>query len=244
MIKRITLLILVFYFTGQLFAQTVTDNMVQQGINEFYAARFEDAIQTLQNAVINNQLSPLDLFNAHLYIAFSLIRQNSDTDHIKLNIIEAIKAKPDVELDIKKIPPDLIQQYSELRSNLLGNLLILTDPTNVSVLLINRDDNKLYNEYSPARFDNLFMGEYDLILAKDEFSTLTAGVSVQPGKTDTLVYTLTKKEIPFYKNWYYIGGAGAALTSILLIWQPWDGGGDGKKPVANLPGPPARPEIP
>ncbi len=224
-------------------AQNVTDKVVQQGINEFYAAHFEKAIQTLQDAVVNNELGPADQFNAHLYIAFSHIRQNADPDHVKLNMIEAIKAAPDVELDEKKIPPDLIAHYNQMRSNLLGNVLIVSDPPNVSALLIDKED-KLVNEYTPALFEHLFLGEYDLVLAKDGYTTLTAGVNVQPGKTDTLLYTMVKKEVPFYKNWYYIGGAGAAATGLLLIWQPWNGGDDGKNPVSNLPAPPARPEIP
>ena len=223
-------------------AQNVTDASLLDGINLFYSARFEQAIQIFREKIIANTLNDENLFAAHLYLAFSLKRQNADQELIKLHLKNAIKAKPDNTLDPNKFPPDLYDIFINAREQLLGNLVIITEPLQSAVILIEPKKSKIKNKYSPATFSNLFQGPYEVVITKDGYLSQTGLMEVRPGMTDTLVVHLKERQNQLLKKWW-TWGSGLALTTAFVIYKAVSGDEASETPAATpLPSPPGRPD--
>jgi hypothetical protein len=106
---------------------------------------------------------------------------------------------------------------------------------------------KVTNESTPFVFKDLLAGEYQLVIAKDGYLTMTQTDTLMPGKPDTLIFELTKKKSMINKvnkRWLAWGGAGLVLTTAIIVSIPW--GGNEEKPKINpdLPVPPSRPGKP
>jgi len=220
---------------------------VQQGIGLFYSARFEEAAQVLQAAVLDGTLSKSELFTAHLYIAFSRIRLNAEAETVRLNFSAAVKADPAQQPDPGKTPPDLYEQFAAVRNSLVGGLLVLSDPPEASVLLMEPVAGVMVNGYTPITFSSLLQGEYELVVSKDGYLTHTETVNILAGQSDTLIVSLAQKK-PLLsaakKRWIVLGGGGLLLTTAILASIPWAGEGEEPKPTPDLPVPPNRPGRP
>jgi hypothetical protein len=244
----IKLLVIVLVFQSlESSGQAISQANVERGIELFYMAQFDEAAQILQSAVISGTLSKSDLFSAHLYIAFCRIRQNADAGTIHLNFLAAIKADPSRELDAVKTPPDLCEQFTDVRRSVLGDVMVISDPPGASVILMEPKAGTFVNNYTPVLFPNLFDGDYQLIIAKDGFLSQTQAISVMPGKVDTVLITLDKKKSVFdkiNKRWLAIGGGGVLLTTAIVALLPGDNQGSKPKKYPDLPLPPGRPGKP
>jgi hypothetical protein len=236
----LSLLMFVAGSTAPLQAQEVTDPNVLKGIDLFYSARFEESVEILQQAVIDNvNLTGDDRFAAFLYLGFCRIRQNADDELITMHLTEAIRIDPDIQLDAEKIPPDLFERFLSIRPKVLGGLIIVTDPPAASILLVEPGSNRIRNEYAPTAFHNLFEGSYELFVAKEDYETEISTVQIKAGVTDTLVFRLAKNKKPIYKRWWAWGGG---LVTGYLIYELLDRDeGEKPRPSSDLPAPPQRP---
>jgi hypothetical protein len=223
--------------------QPVMQSNVQQGVELFFSARFEEAVQILQTAVINGNLTPAQLFTAYLYIAFSRIRQNAENETIRLNLEAAIKADPSQKLDAIKTPPDLYEQFENLRKNILARLAVFSNPPAASVLLMAPKQGKVINGSTPGVFTDLLAGEYQLVVARDGYNTASQTVTLMPGKQDTVVFELIQKKSIINrvnKRWLAWGGGGLVLTTAILASIPWSKEEEKPKTQPDLPLPPNR----
>jgi len=234
-------LILLFGVTD-LSAQAISSKIVQSGIEAFYTADFEAAKTTLQDAVIDAPLSNHDLFYAHLYIAFCNIRLARDLEAVRLHFIRAIKMRPDIELDPMKISPDLYDRFVAVRNEIISSLVVLTEPENASVVVIEPLTEAVLSKQSPAIFRNLLEGHYQVLISMQGYLTWSRTVELKAGISDTLSITLVQEKKSFFARiWPYGAGAVAASAIVFAVTQM-------NKPEAvpplkpDLPGPPDRPK--
>ena len=160
-------LIIMLFETNNLCAQIVSDPTVIEGVDYFYSAKFSQAIETLRKAISTDSLGKEDAFAAYLYMAFSQMRQNTSQNSVDKNLMAAIKANPNIEIDGTKIPPDLFERFVAVRKNSLGGLFVVSEPGAASAILLKQDGNKITTRYTPAEFTNLFIGQYELVIPKD-----------------------------------------------------------------------------
>ncbi len=230
-------------FAAAASAQDIRNMDVIEGIKAFYMADFEGARRILQNALINDRLEDDDLFAAHVYIAFSYMREEIQPETARLHIVRAITSAPQVELDQEKIPPDLYEQYMQVRESLVGTIFVETDPDSAAVLLLEPTKGLVMNRTSPVVFGNLLQGNYQIVLSKDKYASKTVDVQLSPGAQDTVSAVLLEKRTSFFKKYWYVGAGAVATTA--LIYAVTRGGDDGSSnpptPIDDLPGPPDRP---
>ena len=233
----VMILVLVWASPGQ----KISSPDVIRGVDQFYSARFDEAIRTLDSAISSGSLPKDDLFAAHLYMAFSYLRQNAEPSVVDLHFVEAIRSNPNLAVDSTRIPPDLYERYMQTRKRILGNLLVVTVPGAASAILFGQQGEKVMNQYTPALFSNLLAGEYELLIAKEGYKPRTASPVVRAGVTDTLMITLVEKKKSFLKSYWPWGGSLLIATSIAISRLT---GKEAKKEDSTLPAPPGRPEKP
>ncbi len=219
--------------------QTTINQTLLQGIEEFYSARFEDAIKSLQEVTTSLLSTQDDLFAAHVYLAFCYIRQGADEAVVRQHFIAAIQANSTIDLDPNRIPPDLFERFVAIRETMVGGLIVRTNPPEATAILVEPETGRQINKDTPASFPHLLQGTYGLIVSKAGYKLQTNSIKVRPGATDTVLVNLAKKSSAFYTRWWAWGG-GLAFATALLIY------GAGEEPSkekvqSDLPGPPARP---
>lgn len=218
---------------------------VMEGVKAFYMADFEGARRILQDALINSQLTPEDQFTAHIYTAFSYMREEIEPETARMHIRQAITTSPQSELDQTKIPPDLYQNYIEVRQSIVGSIFVQTEPDSASVLLLQSSTGTVMNRTSPVVFGNLLEGDYQIVLSKDKYASKTVEVQLTPGMQDTVDVILIEQKRSFFRKYWYVG-AGALATTALIYAATRSGGEEPGEPtpttpVNDLPGPPDRP---
>ncbi|NIA31198.1 MAG: hypothetical protein GWP06_14975 [Actinobacteria bacterium] len=241
MIKKfifVVLFVFMLFDSGNTLAQKVSDPAVIEGVDYFYKAKFPQAIESLRKAISTGKLPGDDVFAAYLYMAFSQMRQNAPQDSVDINLVAAIKANPNIEIDGTKIPPDLFERFVAVRKSTLGGLLIVTEPGAASAILMKQDGNEVMTRYTPALFTNLFAGPYELVIAKDGYKPQTALANVSASRTDTLIVILNEKKNTIFKKWW-TWGSGLAVATAIAIFQKT---GKKKEKEGDLPEPPARPK--
>ncbi len=231
--------IIVFSSPKSAHQQTTMNATLLQGIEEFYSARFEAAIESLQDVADSRLSSQDDLFAAHIYLAFCYIRQNADEALIRRHFVAAIQANSSVELDPNRIPPDLFEQFEAIRKTLVGGLIVQTDPPDATAILVEPEMGRQINKDAPASFPHLLQGTYGLIISKTGYKLQTSSINVRPGATDTVVVTLARRNAAFYTRWWAWGG-GLAFATAMLIYGAGEEPKQEKIPT-DLPDPPTRP---
>ncbi len=231
------ILTIAFFEADNLCAQKVSNPAVIQGVDYFYSAKFSLAIETLGKAISTDSLDKEDTFAAYLYMAFSQMRQNTSLNSVDKNIKAAIRANPTIEIDGTKIPPDLFDRFVAVRKSSIGGLFVVSEPGAASAILLKQDGNKIMTRYTPAEFTNLFVGQYELVIAKDGYKPQTALANVVGSQTDTLIVILNVKRKSIFKKWWAWGSGLAAATAIAIFQKT---GKKGEK-EGDLPEPPARP---
>lgn len=242
--SRLVLLVIMLLFVtiaafGQEQPEEVAISKLRQGIDLFYMAKFESAVRFLREVLLEGTLSKSERFDAYVYIGFSLIRQNEAPELVDKSFIEALNADPQKSLNRFKIPPDLLARFELVKANTMGGIVLQSDPPDAAALLVNTDYDVELFEITPVVFDNLLVGEYDLLVAKNTFKQQVTSVVIRPGVVDTLLITLVKKPKPIYKRWWTWGGGLAIATALAIATS---GGGEGEPPESSdLPPPPKRP---
>jgi hypothetical protein len=234
----VLLFIIVTAFSQDLLEEDAQSKL-SQGIDSFYMAKFESSVRLLREALLEGTLNKSDQFDAYVYIGFSLLRQGKDPSLVEKSFLEALNADPTKSLDRFKIPPDLLVRFESVKANTLGGLKVVSVPLEASVLLVNSDYNVELLETTPVVFNNLLVGEYDLLVSKNTYRNEIFTVVIRPDAIDTLVVQLAKKPKPIYKRWWAWSG-GIALATALVIAS--SNGGEGEPPEGpDLPTPPERP---
>jgi len=237
----IVLLVVAIAFTtfAQEQPQSPAQSKLNKGIEMFYMAQFESAIRFLREALLDGTLSNSEQFDAYVYIGFSLIRQNENQELVDKSFIEAIKAAPQKTLSPLKVPPDLLTRFQSVKANMRGDIVVESDPADAVVLLVNPDYDVEMAEIAPAVFDNLLVGQYGLLVSKEQYQQKIFKVINNPGMVDTIRVTLEKKSQPFYKRWWAWGSGLAIATAIAIATS---GREEDKPPeTSDLPAPPERP---
>lgn len=220
-------------------AQEVVGTRLEKGVEYFYTASFDLAVETLQDAIKMDELNKDELFAAHLYLAFCHLRLNAPEQTIQEHFRTAVRVNPDFEIDPVRTPPDLHQQFYKVRSSLLGKLVLSTIPSGATIFLVDSLGSNMLNQTSPAIFPNLLVGSYEILIAKEGYKALTDAIQIHPGVSDSLVITLEKKGKPFLKKWWPWGGfAVAAVVAVSALTR------DDKATLREdkeLPFPPPRP---
>lgn len=198
-------------------AQTVASDLLKQGIEYFYVARFDEAVLTLRQAIKAGGLNKTELFDAYVHIGFSLIRSNGQGMLIDQAFAQAIKIDATRNLSSAKVPPDLIQRFDEVRNKIVGGLVVIVRPPEASVLLLQPDYNIELVGIAPANFNDLLIGEYNLLISKSKYQTALKTTMLKPGKVDTLYVILNEKPKPFYRQWW-AWGSGLAIASAAVTY--------------------------
>lgn len=233
---------LLLILCGMLRGQSITQPGVVQGVNLFYEARFSEALQVLEQLIEEGNLTEENLFAAHLYTAFCRIRHEADEDAIFADFVSAIEVNPKIDVDYRRLPPDLYEQYLNVRVKVLGHLIVDSQPSSASLLLFEQNSSKIIRQYTPVEMRDLMVGNYELVIAKDGFVPQTAQISVRPNKTDTLLFVLEEKQVSLVKK-YWPWAGGFVVTTALVLSQMFDK--EVEKPeIFTLPEPPARPTNP
>jgi hypothetical protein len=204
-------------FTGELLFGQTQHREVSQGIAEFYEANFEEATATLMDAISEKDLNRTDLFNAYLYLAFSLVRNNAPEEAIEMAFKGSIRINPAYELDVFKIPPDLISRFNSIRSQMVGGLYVVSNPREASVLGVQREENLTIMGKTPIIFEKQLIGEYNLLISKDLYEDKYMNVEIKPATIDTLYITLTQLPKPVHKRWWMWAGGIIVLTILINL---------------------------
>jgi len=192
--------------------------------------------------LLYSRLGDEDLFAAHIYIAFSYLREEIEAETARLYIIKAIQIAPDVQLDVGKIPPDLYQQYIQIRQSIIGSLSIRTTPEDASAVLIEPTKNRAQNLQTPGVFENLLEGRYNLLVSRPGSQSYSAVVTLAAGEAKSVEVVLLEKRRSFLqKYWPY--GAGALAATVVIVAAA-GGKGDARPVAGDLPTPPIRPNRP
>ena len=186
--------VFLLFCLAPIFAQNISDEAVKKGIESFYMADFEEAMNTLQNAIINDVLSDEEQFYAHIFVGFCHIRQGSDPATVNVYFKRAITISPHTELDPMKIPPDLYDAFTGVKNALLGAVVVMSDPLDATVLVIEPSSNAIERKITPAAFHNLLEGSYQVLVSKNGYETFAGSVQVLPGASDTLNVILLQKK--------------------------------------------------
>ena len=223
---------------GQELPKESAKNKLRQGIDMFYMAKFESSVRLLREALLEGTLGKSEQFDAYLHIGFSLIRQDEDPELIDRSFLEALNADPKKSLSSSKIPPDLLARFESVRTNTIGGIVVQSDPPNAATLLVSTEYDVELLDITPVVFENLLVGEYDLLVSKDTYKQEVISIIVKPGVIDTMLISLVKKPKPIYKRWWTWGG-GIVLATALAIATSGDSDG---KPLETkeLPTPPNR----
>ncbi len=235
----------VFYimmaWSAAMWARAIDDGRVKDGIDAFYQAEFETSARLFCAALASDSLSLSDRFDAHLYLAFALIRENGHPDSSRSHFEQAVALDPNRALDANLIPPDLYEQYLMVRQTSMGGVIIYTQPVQAVAILYDRNTGRSISMRTPAHFVNLVKGEYDLLVHQDGFNELQETVTLQAGRTDSLYFELPPLARAWYKRWYTWGGGGALLLAAWFVLNRDDGNGKPLLPEGDLPAPPKRP---
>jgi hypothetical protein len=127
---------------------------------------------------------------------------------------EAVKLNPTRNLSSFKIPPDLIQAYEDVRKKMLGGLVVHAYPPESSIMLLQTENNIELVGVSPAYFNDLLAGEYNILISKPKYDSSLRTIQIEAGKTDTIRVTLFEQKVPIYKKWWAWGGSIALATAI------------------------------
>lgn len=238
--KKIVLYMMMIWATTA-WCREVDDARVKAGIDAFYQAEFETSGTLLRAALSSDSLSPADRFDAHLFLAFTIIRENGDPDSSRFHLEQAMALEPNRDLDSNLIPPDLYEQYVMVRQSSMGGLVILTQPADAVAILYDQRSGRSVSIKTPAHFVNLVKGEYDLLLHLEKYAKVQKILSVQSGRTDSLSFDLQPMGKSWYKRWYTWSGGGAALLLAWFVLNRDSGSDTPVQPETDLPVPPKRP---
>jgi hypothetical protein len=220
-------------------SQEESGRMVRKGQEAFYQAEFEQAHAIMRQVLRDSAAAAHDRFDAHLFSAFSLIRQNADQDSIRSHFQQAVLIDPARELDANLIPPDLYDQYVLVRQAAMGGVTILSKPAQAVAICYDPRAGKSISMNTPAAFLNLYAGEYEIVLHALGHRDLQTMIKVLPGRTDSLFFQLSQLPKPWYKKWWAWGGGGACAALAFFALQ--DSGDKASAKGNELPLPPARP---
>ncbi len=237
--RSLILIITFFAFSAALNAQALRSMRVIDGVRAFYMADFQGARAMLQEALLTSRLSAEDFFTAHVYIGFSYMREEIEPETARLHIVRAIQSAPEVELDQTRIPPDLYDRYLEIRRTLIGTLKVTTMPADATALLVVANRGRAMTLRTPAVFENLLEGTYNLLITRTGFKSHSAEVTVVADQEQMLEVQLEERRLSFLqKYWPYGAGALAATAGVAAILSVR--GGEKPKP-STLPTPPDHP---
>lgn len=211
---------------------------LEEGMRHFYAAQFDSAIAVLRPLLQQRESDPETLFQANLYVGFSLIRQGESDVLIDKVFHEAVRLQPNRQPDRTRIPPDLADRYQKSRDALLGGLLVYCEPIFSQVILMDSRYGPQTDEGIPARFLSLLPGDYQLIVSQKGYKDHLVRVSISPGTQDSLLVELERK-LPIWKKWTTWAG-GAAMVTALVVTQISGASSESEK-ESELPTPPVHP---
>jgi hypothetical protein len=243
MIKRFSLfsilcvLVLINLLSAQ---QSRYSPKVEKGLELFYQAEFDRAVDVLGEVLDNPLATQADLFMARVYTAFTLIRSGVESAVVDQMLQTAIRANPGQSLDPMRTPPDLFKRFNSIRRSMMGDIVIKTEPADANVVLIDPEVGSKVSLTHPAVFSDLVNDQYQIAVTRKGYAEKVLQVEVTGGKPDTLFVSLQKQTV----NWmrYAPWAGGAVLLGTLLATQL--GGGDDDSdtpPSAVLPSPPNRP---
>ena len=156
----------------------------------FWEARFEPARTALESVLQRSDLKDTYRYEAHLFLAFTLVRSNEPESVYQPHFESAIRLNFRNQLDTAKYPPDLIADYKRIHHALVGCLYIYSDPE--TEFMIIDDDSVLNRASTPIEICELVDNHFDLLFSKDGYIKQLHPLHLTPGKTDTLQITLKK----------------------------------------------------
>ncbi len=223
--------------------EQVLDNLIL-GKKLFWEAKFEESISHLKKVVESNTKNKEYLFEAYLYMGFSLARQNAHQAKIDSTFEQAIKIDPKRNLDELVIPPDLAEEFHNVRDKLVGCAYVNSEPIGAELMGV-RGNNILFIETTPAHICEL-SATFQLHFSKQGYDGYVIPVKLKPGMVDTLFVKLNPlitQKSRGTKLWPWIGGGIVVSTAAVLFKTVIGGGGGngGGVELEDLPGPPDRP---
>ena len=240
-IALILLLTLNGIFRNLVYAQDKAQQKVLEGVQLFWNAKFDEAIEVLQEAITLNMLHQNELFSAYLYLGFSLVRLGGQTEVIDQTFRQAIKANPLLKLDSFKIPPDLLNRFEKLRNSMIGYVYITSNPTDAEVIGYNQEKEIKFQGKTPFFSEDLLVETYDILILKKDYQEKILRVNLLPAVLDSFNITLRMNEKPFYKKWWTWAGGGVVIASIIAIISTSESAKTQAMNSSDLPMPPDRP---
>ncbi|MBN1480433.1 PEGA domain-containing protein [candidate division KSB1 bacterium] len=198
------------------FCQNISHETVNRGIEAFFMANFDQAIQILQSAIIDHMLSEEERFYAHLYTGFSHIRQGDDFEIARSHFQQAITLDPRKDLDRTIIPPDLCDAYDAVRNSTLGCLFITSEPHNATVMLIEPKKNQIERQRTPAIYAHLPEKSYQILVTHEGYEIFSSRIEVLAGVSDTMHVTLTPKRKSLLGRYWPYGAGVLALSAVFV----------------------------
>lgn len=243
----VSIFLLTAVFVSSGWSQDRALQQLIQGKKLFWEAKFDQAIAALNNVINADEVSEDNLFEAHLYHGFVLLRRNAPPSQAYAHFEKAIRLYPRREIDDPAIPPDLIESFEEIRGRLLGCYYVITEPAGADLMVVEGDSVRSSHE-TPVAICELADTDYQLLLKKPGYESRFVPLDLQAGKTDTVNVALsatTAKRIPSEGSgiwpWVVRGSviAGAAAVIYLTVVDEGVETAEGSQ----LPGPPDRPDV-
>jgi len=228
-------------FLSDIFAQERQNPNVYKGVQLFWNAQFEEAIDVLRETIAYEKLSKDELFSAYLYLGFSFIRSNTQPGLVDQIFRQAVKANPQLKLDPFKIPPDLLTRFEKVRNNLVRSFYITSQPSEAEVLVYGVDKKILFRGATPQQLTEILSGTYEIRMKKKNYHDEIFQVDFSATTADTLNVILKLKDVPLHKKWWtWAAGGGVVLATIAALII--ENEAISKQPASSdLPMPPARP---
>ena len=212
-----------------------------EGVQLFWNAKFDEAIEVLQDAINLNRLNQDELFSAHLYLGFSLVRLGAQSEVIDETFRQAVKTNPRLKLNSFKIPPDLLNRFEKLRNSMIGSVYITSNPTGAQVIGYDQEKEIKFQGKTPFLSEDLFVETYDILISKKDYQDKILRVNLLPAVMDSLDITLRMNEKPFYKKWWTWAGGGVVVASVIAILSTSESSKTPAKHSSDLPMPPGHP---
>lgn len=228
------------------------DKALQQLINGkkfFWEAKFDDARKSLENVLEIETAKSEYRRDAHIFLAFVLMRQGQRRAVFDRDFEAAVKLDHEYELDPKRYPPDLLEAFDRVKRNLIGCLYMEVVPEDAEIVGV-KGDSILFRQTGPLDFCGLANGEeYELLVTRDGYSQELVTLKMKPGMTDSVRVTMTllhnREKGGIVWPWVFrsaiVGGAAAIVYTTVLSKDDEPGGIPEPPGDTLLPEPPARP---
>jgi len=220
---------------GATIAQTLVEHY-EKGRDYFEKGEYEQAFESLSDAVDPDQLSGEHVFGVNCFLAFTAFKLKKDEQEVIKYVAAAIVANPDGNASDLTTERELVRMYTRYWQKLTGSLYLVSEPAGASVSIARPGSLRFLTAKTPAVIPNLSLGTHEIVVQIDGYMQERLNYQPQPLATDTMLVSL--KPVKKISRWPIAVGALIVGGATGMIVNKVRGTNKG----VDLPIPPVHPE--